>query len=71
MDDNCVACPNSDEGVKCYDLASCRPRQRRHKMKPGKCVTCDGEKTDFHPPHDPSPRCESGGRNHCSCDTCF
>ena len=26
---------------------------------------------DFFPPHDASPRCESGRHNHCTCDTCF
>jgi len=25
----------------------------------------------FHPPHDASPNCESGGHNHCSCNVCF
>jgi hypothetical protein len=42
---------------------------RRHKV-PG-CSYCDGEKTSFHPSHDASSRCESGKRNHCSCDACF
>lgn len=42
---------------------------RRHTA-PG-CPTCERETTDFHPPHDASPRCESGGREHCSCDVCF
>lgn len=23
------------------------------------------------PPHNASPRCESGGRTHCSCEVCF
>lgn len=23
------------------------------------------------PPHNASPRCESGGHEHCSCDVCF
>lgn len=23
------------------------------------------------PPHEPSPRCESGSRTHCSCNRCF
>ncbi len=23
------------------------------------------------PAHNPSPRCESGKRNHCTCDVCF
>lgn len=48
--------------------------KRRHKAEPGECPTCDRERaknSDFHPPHDASPRCESGKHNHCSCDTCF
>jgi hypothetical protein len=46
-----------------------RPR-RRHKL-PG-CSYCKGEGANtFHPPHDASDRCESGKRNHCSCDRCF
>ena len=45
--------------------------QRRHKLPPGECSYCDGEKGDFHPPHDASRGCESGGHNHCSCDNCF
>jgi hypothetical protein len=47
---------------------------RRHKLPPGECRYCDErrvEGSDFHPPHDASPRCKSGGRAHCSCDTCF
>lgn len=46
--------------------------QRRHEV-PG-CNFCDEmvakEKT-FHPSHDASRRCESGKREHCSCDVCF
>lgn len=47
---------------------------RRHKAPEGECLTCDGEAArgnDFHPPHDASARCESGRREHCSCDVCF
>lgn len=47
---------------------------RRHQAAPGQCTYCDAERRDrssFHPPHDPSPHCRSGGRNHCTCDTCF
>jgi hypothetical protein len=50
------------------------PDTRRHKALPGECVYCDRERADncaFHPSHDASPRCESGKRAHCSCDTCF
>lgn len=47
---------------------------RRQKAPEGLCTTCDNErrvKSDFHPPHDASPECSSGGRPHCSCDVCF
>lgn len=42
---------------------------RRHDV-PG-CPRCDREPTVFHPAHDASPRCDSGGYEHCSCDVCF
>lgn len=53
--------------------------KRRQKAPPGECKTCDKERAEeaetgraaFHPPHDPSPRCGSGKRNHCSCGVCF
>lgn len=48
--------------------------QRRHKLNPGVCSYCDSERAannNFHPAHDASDRCESGKRDHCSCDTCF
>ena len=38
------------------------------------CAYCERELLDGNrhfPPHDASPRCESGKRDHCSCDTCF
>lgn len=47
---------------------------KRHKAPPGECKLCDEERerrSDFHPSHDASDRCESGKRIHCSCDTCF
>ena len=71
MNSNCQFCPNATEGATCYDIASCRPLRRRHRLSKGKCPSCDRETSDHHPPHDPSRRCESGRRNHCSCDTCF
>ena len=33
------------------------------------CAVCRGGGAI--PFHEASPRCESGGRNHCSCDRCF
>ncbi len=46
---------------------------RRHRLPPGECVLCDqwAVTRQFHPSHDPSPRCESGGREHCTCSVCF
>jgi hypothetical protein len=46
---------------------------RRVSRDPG-CAYCKellAEGTDFAPPHEASQRCQSGKRNHCSCDTCF
>lgn len=48
--------------------------KRRHRAPPGECRTCDAERaagSTFHPSHDASPYCESGGYKHCSCGTCF
>lgn len=66
------------EGVGSNYCSGCKekieqPRQRRYILSGGQCVTCsqytpgDG----MLPPHDASDRCESGKRNHCTCDTCF
>lgn len=50
-----------------YDV---KPKIRRQHVE--NCVFCAKFKaTDFFPPHDASDRCESGKRNHCTCDTCF
>ncbi len=45
---------------------------RRTRMPEGECPYCDeyGDE-DMMPPHDASPRCESGKHPHCTCDTCF
>ncbi len=48
--------------------------RRRHKAPEGRCKACDQERkagAEHHPPHDASSGCKSGGREHCSCDTCF
>ena len=34
----------------------------------GECARIDD---GFGPSHDASPRCKSGGYDHCTCDTCF
>lgn len=35
------------------------------------CRFCQENKGQMAPRHFASPRCESGKRNHCSCDFCF
>lgn len=35
------------------------------------CRMCQEIKDGFGPRHDASPRCQSGGYPHCTCDTCF
>lgn len=36
------------------------------------CKGCQyNVKEGFGPPHDASKRCQSGGYDHCTCDTCF
>lgn len=48
-------------------------RALRIRCKPeGECAYCDQHRYDeMMPKHDPSPRCESGKRPHCTCDICF
>lgn len=44
------------------------------KAPAGECTYCDRlreEGKTFHPSHRASTRCQSGGHNHCTCDTCF
>lgn len=51
-----------------------RGGSRRHRLEPGLCKACDREReagTSFHPSHDASQYCESGKREHCTCDACF
>jgi hypothetical protein len=45
--------------------------KRLHRLPKGECKTCDEHGDGMMPGHHASPRCESGGYNHCSCDTCF
>jgi hypothetical protein len=52
-----------------FDEAAARSIRRQ---KVNNCPYCKAEGMNFfHPPHDASERCESGKRNHCSCDLCF
>jgi len=45
---------------------------RRYRAPTGQCSYCDDHRDDtMMPPHDASPRCESGKHQHCTCNTCF
>ena len=47
-------------------------KPRRHKVDG--CVYCERAKANrdkYHPYHDASTRCRSGGHDHCTCDTCY
>ena len=43
----------------------------RDMYRYAKVANCDMCKVPGAPAHFPSTGCESGGRTHCSCDTCF
>jgi hypothetical protein len=60
---------NGDRWHGCPACNAEYPPTRRHEV-PG-CERCDRATSTMHPSHDASPRCESGGREHCSCSACF
>jgi hypothetical protein len=40
----------------------------------GECAACDADRENestFRPSHEPLSTCRSGGRNHCTCSSCF
>lgn len=41
------------------------------QLEKERCKLCIANAGQMYPPHFASTRCESGGYNHCSCDTCF
>jgi len=47
--------------------------KRRYRAPLGECETCDknGAAVSNTPFHDASARCESGKRNHCTCEVCY
>ena len=46
--------------------------QHRYRRPVGGCSYCDECRHDnMMPSHTASPRCESGKRNHCTCDACY
>jgi len=49
----------------------CEALRKRIVTEEG-CPTCaELARGSFGPSHDPSARCESGKRPHCTCDICF
>lgn len=62
----------SGKSVSEAERAKCMV-QRRHRLAPGKCETCDGKGTHsvYAPFHDASHFCRSGGLDHCGCSVCF
>lgn len=62
-----------DEGKSTFEALRIKHLvQRRHRLAEGKCALCDRDRNDLMAPwHDPSVRCESGCREHCTCDVCF
>lgn len=45
-----------------------------HFAPPGECGYCDSQReaeATFFPSHQAMSHCRSGGRNHCTCDSCF
>ena len=49
-----------------------RYQEYRYRLKPGQCKTCDECRNDpMMPSHTASQFCESGKRNHCTCDFCY
>ena len=63
--------PIASEGNSMIWCATCDERLNRFVRVRG-CRVCDETpKGDMMPAHFASSACESGFRNHCSCDICF
>jgi hypothetical protein len=61
--------PTTEPGAEWWQLTIDGQEVRFDKAN---CPTCQRTKPgEMAPRHDASPRCESGRRPHCTCDTCF
>ena len=61
-------CPKCGAIGWLFPCTECNYRRSRTED----CTYCAAHKPgEMMPPHDASSRCESGKRNHCTCDTCF
>lgn len=53
-------------------LGSKQQTRRVYELPPGVCSTCDQFRGEtLKPPHMAASGCESGKRDHCTCDVCF
>lgn len=52
-------------------LEALSQKRQRLRLNCPACQKYAQEGETFHPPHDPSPMCESGKRPHCTCERCF
>jgi hypothetical protein len=64
---------SADSGYQDDPCPDCSPVRTRKRIVTEKgCPACaELARGSFGPSHDPSPRCESGKRPHCTCDVCF
>lgn len=68
------SCPTCNDLDPLCLLVSCAERRKvQDALVKASCETCQHIKQEggYGPPHFASERCESGRRDHCSCDTCF
>lgn len=80
MDKQCFyndpLCPCPD-GLACHyehagDTKAIPHPKHNHYRPLGECTYCDAHRSDpMMPCHVASKNCESGKRNHCTCDTCY
>ncbi len=61
--------PSSEQLAETLRIAAETGLQRRREIEA--CAFCRENKGKMAPRHFASPRCESGKRNHCTCDVCF
>jgi hypothetical protein len=58
-------------GIAVGPLFSDKADAEAHAETLRECSFCVEHAGKMAPPHNASPRCESGGHSHCTCDRCF
>ena len=56
------------------DNSQSKPSAWMRMAPEGECAMCDrarAENDQMMPNHSASPRCQSGGYRHCTCDACY